>query len=296
MTKNEFNTNIINTAIDRVEECCAELTQMVTKMPHLHIISTSNDGPSEVYMTGKINTAAKFGIEATKHVVTQDTIMTKLTELSKDLNNKIIIQLPLGDPDDYPGLTEMLDLIHPMQDVDGFKVPFVDINSMELPNEFITHPTFSPTAKGVLLLNMLVDDEIKGKEVAIVGKGLTSGLPISTMYNRLGATVYNINSRTSDYIKSHCMCNSEIIVSCAGADMTESLAKLYSNKICINVGMRKEGNKLLGDLDYDKLHEHAKFINPVKGSTGKLTTLFLIYNCLASQMTHEVVRYNNTTK
>lgn len=297
MKNNEFNELIIKDAIDRVEECCAELTTMVMKKPHLHIIATSNDGPSEVYMNGKIKTAAKFGLEATKHVVTPDTIMTKLTELSKDLNNKIIIQLPLGNPEDYPRLAEMLELIHPMQDVDGFTVPMIDINSMDTANDFITHPTFSPTAKGVLLLNMMVDDVIKGKEVAIVGKGLTSGLPITTMYNQLGATVHTINSKTKADVKYKAFETSDIIVSCAGSDMTilES-SHLYADKICINVGMRRENNKLVGDLDYDTVSKYSKFINPVIGSTGKLTTLFLIYNCLASQMTHELVAYNDELK
>ena len=297
MINNEFNELIIEDAINRVEECCAELTTMVIEKPHLHIIATSNDGPSEVYMKGKINTAAKFGIEATKHVVTPDTIMTKLTELAKDLNNKIIIQLPLGDAEDYPRLTEMLELIHPMQDVDGFKVPMIDIDAMEIANDFITHPTFSPTAKGVLLLNMMVDADIPGKEVAIVGKGLTSGLPITTMYNRLGATVHTINRNTSIEAKYNAFDDADIIVSCAGADMTLADEPFtYTDKICINVGMRREDNKLIGDLDYNAISEYAKFINPVKGSTGTLTTLFLIYNCLASQMTHEVVTYNDKLK
>ena len=297
MNKNKFNELVIEDAVNRIEECCAELTQMVMKMPHLHIIATSNDGPSEVYMTGKISAAAKFGLEATKHVVTPDTIMTKLTELSKDLNNKIIIQLPLGNQEDYPRLAEMLELIHPMQDVDGFTVPMIDINSMDTANDFITHPTFSPTAKGVLLLNMMVDDVIKGKEVAIVGKGLTSGLPITTMYNQLGATVHTINSKTKADVKYKAFETSDIIVSCAGSDMTilES-SHLYADKICINVGMRRENNKLVGDLDYDTVSKYSKFINPVKGSTGKLTTLFLMYNCLASQMTHELITYNDTLK
>lgn len=297
MNNNEFNTQIVNEAINRIEECCAELTQLVMKMPVLNIISTSDDGPSQVYMNNKINTAKKFGIEAIKHIVTPDSIMTTLSELSKDLNNKIIIQLPLGDEEDYPRLTEMLELIHPVQDVDGFKVPLIDISSLQSANDFVIHPTFSPTAKGVLLLNMLVDDAIKGKQVAVVGKGLTSGLPITLMYNQLGATVHTINSNTITNARYDIFNHSNIIVSCAGVDMT--LFKdtfLYNDKICINVGMRREEGKMLGDLDYNSISKHASFINPVLGSTGKLTTLFLIYNCLASQMTHDVINFNDTLK
>ena len=176
-------------------------------------------------------------------------------------------------------------------------MPLIDISSLHSANDFIIHPTFSPTAKGVLLLNMLVDDTIKGKQVAVVGKGLTSGLPITLMYNQLGATVHTINSNTITNARYDIFNNSNIIVSCAGVDMT--LFKntwLYSDKICINVGMRKEEGKMIGDLDYNSISHHASFINPVLGTTGKLTTLFLIYNCLASQMTHDVINFNDTLK
>ena len=91
--------------------------------------------------------------------------------------------------------------------------------------------------------------------------------------------------------------NSNIKVSCEGFYMT--LFKntwLYSDKICINVGMRKEEGKMIGDLDYNSISQHASFINPVLGTTGKLTTLFLIYNCLASQMTHDVINFNDTLR
>lgn len=287
------NRDIISDAIDRIETSVAELTQMVIAMPVLNIVSTnSEDLPSKTYMNNKVKECEKFGVTAKIHEVTPDNIFEKIEELAKDLNNKIIIQLPMGE--DYPPLADLLKLINPLQDVDGFSITMQELSVMREPNEIITHPCYSPTAKGVLLLNMLVDPEIKGKQVAIIGKGLTSGLPIANMYNCLGATVHTINSKSTLDAKYHAMCESEIIVSCAGVDVTNLiLEEDYSDAICINVGMRRENDKLVGDLDYDSICNYAKFINPVLGSTGKLTTLFLIYNCLASQMTHEVIAYNN---
>ena len=286
MIKNDFNNMIIQDAINRIEECCAELTTMVMTMPTLHIISTSN------YIGDEVNIASKFGMEAIKHIVTPQNIMIKLTELSKDLNNKIVIELPLEDEIDYPRLSEMMDLLHPMQDVLGFKVPLVDISSMYDGNDFITHPTFSPIAKSTLLLNMLVDADIKGKEVAIVGNDLASGLPISMMYNQLGATVHNINKSTNIEAKFNAFSDVDTIISTTGTDMTVyDELYLYEDKICINAS-----EKLIDDLSYDAISNKSKFINKANGSMDHLIPLFIIYNCLASQMTNELVMYNDKLK
>lgn len=290
MTK---HITIINDAIDRIETSIAELTQMVITMPKLHIIATNtSDSPSKKYMNNKVKECEKFGVAAEIHEVTPDDILEVLEDLAEDLNNKIIIQLPMSE--DYPPLADLLTIINPLQDVDGFSVTMQELSTMRQPNDFITHPCYSPTAKGTLLLNMLVDPEIKGKDVVILGKGLTSGLPISNMYNALGATTINLNSKSNPIVAYDSLVNADVVVSCTGVDIMHMLdASMYLDNICINVGMRSENKKLLGDLNYDLLKDYAKFINPVEGSICELTTLFLIYNCLASQMTHEVISYNN---
>ena len=264
MTKYELNKEMMQDAINRVEECCAELTTMVITMPHLHIISTSNDGLNGD-VANKIDIATKFGIEATGHVVSPQNIMTKLTELSKDLNNKVIIQLPIEDEEDYPRLVEMIELLHPMQDVAGLKVPIIDITSMYDGNDFITHPTFSPGAKAALLLSMLMDAEIEGKEVAIVGKCAEVGLPITLMYNQLNSSVHTINHKSKGFPVTHELCNADLILNC--------------------------------DKDvYLPLIIGKNHINMMNGTVDTLVNLFTLYNCLATQMTNELVMYNDKVK
>lgn len=290
MTK---HIDIINDALDRVETSIAELTQMVIAMPTLHILATNiADLPSKKNMIDKVKECEKFGIAAKIHEVAPGDMFEVIDELAEDLNNKIIIQSNMGE--DYPPLADLLRLMNPLQDVDGFSVNMQELSIMRQPNDFITHPCYSPAAKGTLLLNMLVDPEIKGKDVVILGNGVTSGLPISNMYNALGATTINLNSKSNPIVAYDSLVNADVVVSCTGVDIMHMLdASMYLDTICINVGMRSENKKLLGDLNYDLLKDYAKFINPVEGSICELTTLFLIYNCLASQMTHEVISYNN---
>lgn len=265
MTKYELNKEMMQDAINRVEECCAELTTMVITMPHLHIISTSNFNLNDKTISDTIEEATKFGIETTGHVVSPQNIMTKLTELSKDLNNKVIIQLSIDDEEDYPRLAEMIELLHPMQDVAGLKVPIIDITSMYDGNDFITHPTFSPGAKAVLLVSMLMDAEIEGKEVAIVGKDAKAGLPITVMYNQLNSSVHTINSKSENLISTRAICNMDLVVNC-------------DEDVCVP--------HVIG----------TNQINMMDDTVDRLRMLFVLYNCLATQMTNEIIMYNDKIK
>ena len=256
MTTNEFSIN--EDAINRVEECCAELTTMVIELPHIHVITSSNFTADDKFIGDLMETTIKYGVEASHHVVSPADIMVRVTELSENLNNKIIFRIHEDDIIDYPRLTEIMDIIKPMSDVEGYKVPLIDLVSIYDSNDLVTHPTFNPVAKSVLLVHMLNDEEIKGKNVAIINDDTF----ISSMYNRLGATTYCINSGTSDMTKTNILINSDVIVNCG------TVAHMPS-KLVINT-----------------LDEIIK----------RLSILFILYNSLATQMTNEVVMYNDNLK
>ncbi len=253
MTLNEFNIN--EDAVNRVEECCAELATMVTQLPHIHLVTSSNFTADDKFTGDLLETTIKYGVEASHHVVSPADIMFKVKELSENLNNKIIVRIHEDDMMDYPRLTEIMDMIKPMGDVEGHKVPLVDLTSIYDSNDIITHPTFNPVAKSVLLLHMLNDDEIKGKSVVIIDDDTF----ISNMYNRLGATTYCINKNTSEVTNTNILANSDIVISCD-----------------------------------TMIHVPRKLtINTLDEVIKRLNILFILYNSLAAQMTNEVVMYND---
>lgn len=273
---------IIAKAIETTSDRILEVKEQLKELPVLYVVMTNpEDGPSNSYIRQKVKEGERFGIEVRPILFTPDEIIEGLQSLSKDPNNKIIIQLPLGEG--YPDIQTLQQQINPHQDVDGFSVSLLEVSKLRTVEDILNHPNFSPTAKGVLMLNHLRDPRIRGKKVNIIGKGLTSGLPIVLMYSQLGATVNLTNSNTSLYQKCNNLMTSDIIVSCAGVDVSWMNPKLYVGRIAINVGMRREDGVLKGDLDYEQLKAHAYFINPVLGSTGRLTTLNLILNCVLSQ-------------
>lgn len=281
---------IVEEAKAKVEYDIVTLSNLVEEAPILNIIATNpGDGPSEFYIRQKIKDGEAFGVDVHVHRPEPDEIIPLLRSLRNNLRNKIIIQAPMGEG--YPPFRKLLPLIHPLQDVDGFSITMEEISTMRTPEAFLGCPNFSPTAKGVLQLHLQLEKNLKGRNVTVIGKGLTSGLPITMMFNQLGSTVTTVSTSTKEHARFKAAFTADTIVSCAGAPVNLLDPKLFLGKLCINVGMRRVDGELVGDFDYEAIKDRAHFINPVKGSTGKLTTLNLIFNCYLSQMKCEGGRY-----
>lgn len=72
---------------------------------------------------------------------------------------------------------------------------------------------------------------------------------------------------------------------CTGAKniINKNIYSLQKDAVYINVGMSPDDNgKVVGDINYDEIRilDNTLFVNPVLKSTGLLTTLNLIYNCI----------------
>ena len=291
-----LNNNTNQNAIEYSEERITFVTELVDKLiieakekleseRELHIISLSDDGASESYMNNKLKMADKYNVPATIHrPQAKYELISLLADLSSIKNNRIIIQCPF-DENKWGKLEELMKMIPKRMDVDGFDFSMIDLVNTKSFEDMINNPNFSPTAKGVLLLlGACFDFNIKGKEINVIGKGLTSGLPIATMCEQLGATVFWCNSKTDDYTFKSISSGSDVIISCTGVPNLigrEHSINKYIEAYYINVGMnRDEDGKLKGDINYDEIIDlpNTRFCNKLFGTTGKLTTMCLILN------------------
>ena len=154
------------------------------------------------------------------------------------------------------------------------------------------------TVRGVLQILQCNNINVKGETVLVIGKGKTSGLPLSLMLQRLGATVINVNSNTTKE-NLHMLLNvANIVVSCAGTPILNYENMKHSTyKAVINVGMTTIDGKVVGDIDVNDLIEHKmdyeSLITPILGGTGILTVVNLLLNtCIQHYFTvkHEYLK------
>ena len=48
--------------------------------------------------------------------------------------------------------------------------------------------------------------------------------------------------------------------------------------VVIDVGINRENNKIVGDVDFDEVSKKASFITPVPGGVGPMTIAMLLNN------------------
>lgn len=271
-----------------------ELAQMVKekvgkglKRPHLAAILVGDDGPSQTYVNAKVKACDRIGFKSTliklESTISEDKLLNKIHHLNVDHDvDGFIVQLPLPDHIDESKVTLAID---PKKDVDGF-------HPMNVGNMTLGLPAFLPaTPNGIIELLKRYDVETEGKNCVVIGRSSIVGTPVSILLSRKSktgnATVTLAHSRTKDLPR---ICKSaDIIVVAIGRPLflTEDMVK--EGAVIIDVGIhrindetKKNGFRLIGDVDFDNVAPKTSYITPVPGGVGPMTIASLLLNTYKS--------------
>lgn len=271
-----------------------ELAQMVKekvgkglKRPHLAAILVGDDGPSQTYVNAKVKACDRIGFKSTliklESTISEDKLLDKIHHLNVDHDvDGFIVQLPLPDHIDESKVTLAID---PKKDVDGF-------HPMNVGNMTLGLPAFLPaTPNGIIELLKRYDVETEGKNCVVIGRSSIVGTPVSILLSRKSktgnATVTLAHSRTKDLPR---ICKSaDIIVVAIGRPLflTEDMVK--EGAVIIDVGIhrindetKKNGFRLIGDVDFDNVAPKTSYITPVPGGVGPMTIASLLLNTYKS--------------
>ena len=271
-----------------------ELAQMVKekvgkglKRPHLAAILVGDDGPSQTYVNAKVKACDRIGFKSTliklESTISEDKLLDKIHHLNADHDvDGFIVQLPLPDHIDESKVTLAID---PKKDVDGF-------HPMNVGNMTLGLPAFLPaTPNGIIELLKRYDVETEGKNCVVIGRSSIVGTPVSILLSRKSktgnATVTLAHSRKKDLPR---ICKSaDIIVVAIGRPLflTEDMVK--EDAVIIDVGIhrindetKKNGFRLIGDVDFDNVAPKTSYITPVPGGVGPMTIASLLLNTYKS--------------
>ena len=200
--------------------------------------------------------------------VTQEEIENEIRQLSLDPTiHGIIIQAPLPDHLDRYAIIECIDSA---KDVDGF-------TKIQIGNMFLSHPwLWSCTPKGVMTLLEYYHIDVRGKNVAVLGRSNIVGKPMSLMLINAGATVVSCNSSTpylSDITK-----RADIIIIAIGKPRFLTREMVTNQSIIIDVGSTFIDGKAYGDADFENLKDSVQAISPSPWGVGPMTVATLIEN------------------
>ncbi|OHB55760.1 MAG: bifunctional 5,10-methylene-tetrahydrofolate dehydrogenase/5,10-methylene-tetrahydrofolate cyclohydrolase [Planctomycetes bacterium RBG_13_44_8b] len=256
-------------------------------VPGLGVILVGSDPASKSYITAKEKTCEEIGIYSDDNRLPAGTSQQELIALVRKMNKDpkihgILVQLPLPK---HFNETEVLLAINPDKDVDGFHPE--NIGKM-----VIGEKAFLPcTPHGVIQLLVRSGVTIEGANVVIVGRSNVVGKPLANMLmqkNATGnATVTVCHTRTKD-LAWHTR-QADIIIAAAGRPNTITADIVKKGVVVIDVGVnriedpaKKQGYRLVGDVDFDAVKEKASLITPVPGGVGPMTITMLLYNTVES--------------
>jgi len=251
-----------------------EIKKKTNKSPGLSVILIGDFEPSQIYVKNKEKNSKEVGInsEVIKYseMVKESKILEKIDELNCNDNvSGILVQLPLPA---HISKEKIINAIKPSKDVDGFH----PINVGNLSSGYKAIVPCTPL--GCLLLIKKAEKNLTGKHAVIIGRSNLNGKPMAQLLLKEDCTVSIVHSKTKD-LKSECQ-KADILVVAVGVANLVKEDWVKKNSIVIDVGINKVADKIVGDVDFEKVKEKVKAITPVPGGVGPMTIACLLKNTL----------------
>ena len=253
---------------EQVEELAAGLKG---RTPRLAIVRVGERPDDLSYERGALKKMESFGLVGESFPFPQDiTDEAFKAEFAKINENPdidgILLLRPLPKQIKEKDIEHMID---PRKDLDG-------ISPENIARVFAGDDTgFAPcTAEAVVEVLKANDIPLTGKWVAIVGRSMVVGRPLSMLMLKENATVTICHTRTEN-LKETCK-NAQILVAAAGRARMLDASYVGKDAVVVDVGINvDEDGKLCGDVDFDSLEGTASMATPVPGGVGAVTTAVL---------------------
>ena len=134
---------------------------------------------------------------------------------------------------------------------------------------------FAPcTAESCIEILKYYGYNLSGKNVAVIGRSLVIGKPVSMLLQKENATVTMCHTKTAD-LPSVCR-DKDILVVAAGRARIVDASYTNASQAVIDVGINvnPDGN-MCGDVDLSSVEPVCGAVTPVPGGVGSVTTAIL---------------------
>jgi methylenetetrahydrofolate dehydrogenase (NADP+)/methenyltetrahydrofolate cyclohydrolase len=257
------------------QEVARDATALVRQYgvaPALAAILVGDDPASAIYVRRKAEACARAGVRSETFHLPATTTEAELLGLIRDLNARadihgILPQQPMPPQIDPRVVFEALD---PRKDVDG-------LGPVNMAALFIGRPQLVPcTPQGVMALLASAGIDPAGQEAVVVGRSVIVGRPMAALLLNANATVTWCHTRTAN-LAAHTR-RADILVVAAGRAGMITGAMVKPGAAVIDVGISRQGKKLVGDVDFASVEPVAGWITPVPGGVGPMTIAMLLRN------------------
>lgn len=263
---------------DEIAARVEELVRRTGTRPGLAAVLVGDDPASAVYVRNKQRACDRVGIYSVLHQLPSETSEKDLRALLDQLNadaqiHGILVQSPL--PDHLPE-RDVLDCVDPRKDVDG-------LHPENLGRLMQGRPRYvSCTPAGIQQLLLRSGVAVEGAHVVVVGRSELVGKPLAALLMQksagANATVTVCHSRSKDIAALTRL--ADVVVVAIGKPRFLTADMVRPGAVVIDVGINREGDRLVGDVDFEAVREIAGLITPVPGGVGPMTVTMLLQNTL----------------
>ena len=241
-------------------------------IPRLATVIVGSDPASELYVRMKHRACEQVHIgsvgitlperSSTNEVIREIQVLNRDPEVSG-----ILIQLPLPA---HVSTIQVLESLLPEKDVDGF-------HPANLGRLFSGNPVFSPcTPQGIMTLLKEYRIETEGMHAVVMGRSIEVGRPMAALLLSANATVTITHSKTLNL--PLITGEADLLVVAIGKPRYVGPSMVKEGAIVIDVGTNRVDGILCGDVDFDRVKDHASAITPVPGGVGPMTIASLMEN------------------
>ena len=259
----------------------AELVPRIEKLkagghtPGLATLLIGDDEPSARYVGMKMRKAEELGC-ASPHVhLPQDVTTAEAIAAVQRLNDDptvdaMLVQYPAPPQVDFDAVLMAVD---PDKDVDGMHPTNVGRLALGIPGPV------SCTPAGIEAILAHYDVPVAGRDVVIVGRGVTIGRPLSILLSQkrptANAAVTVVHTGVPDWAE-HTR-RADVLIAAAGVPGMIQPEHVRPGGVVVGAGVRYEGRTLLPDVD-EACEEVAGWITPRVGGVGPTTIAMLFRN------------------
>ena len=251
--------------------------------PGLGTILVGSDPGSVKYVAGKHADCAEIGVNSIRKELPADATFEQIAEAVRELNadpacTGYIVQLPLPKGIDENAI---IDLIDPKKDADGMH-PY-NLGELVLHARGDITTPLPCTPRGVIELLNAYDIDLDGKEVCVLGRGITIGRPVGLLLTRkaVNATVTLCHTGTKD-VRKH-MHEADVIIAAMGSAGFVKPEDVKEGAVLVDVGVScvfdEEAGRYRVKGDVDKAcYEKVSAYTPNPGGVGPMTRAMLLEN------------------
>ncbi len=257
-----------------------ELRKQVAKLstkPGLGTVLVGEDPGSVSYVAGKHRDCAEVGMQSIRVDLPLTASESDVVAAIRDLNSSAevtgyIVQLPLPK---QMNTRKILESIDPAKDADGLHPFNLGKLVMNVSGEFDAPLPCTPA--GIVELLRRYNVNLKGANVAVIGRGLTVGRPLGLLLSSkaVDATVTLLHSASEDIADQ--IREADVVVAAVGIAGFVKADWIKPSAAVLDVGVSREGGQLLGDVEKAAM-DVAGYFSPNPGGVGPMTRAMLMTN------------------